>query len=146
MNNIVDNRLKKSNLKFFIPFILALIFLLIIQSCSDNSDDSSSSSSSSTWSGATTSCTSSCSSSVNTPDNFNAILAKSVSLGTLSEKSNVSNLDRVLIGYSSSYLSLDNSSYTTIGLDSTLSTYNDAFLKTFQLLDWLLKNQHLQLV
>ena len=30
-------------------------------------------------------------------------------------------------------MSLDNSSYTTVGLDSTLSTYNDVFLKTFQL-------------
>ena len=133
MKNIFHSCLKKSNLKFYTPLVLALIFLLIIQSCSDNSDDSSSSSSStSTWTGATTSCTSSCSSSVNTPDNFNAILLKSVSI-TPASKSSVSDLDRVLIGYSSSYMSLDNSSYTTVGLDSTLSTYNDVFLKTFQL-------------
>ena len=133
MKNIFHSYLKKSNLKFYGALVLALIFLLIIQSCSDNSDDSSSSSSStSTWTGATTSCTSSCSSSVNTPDNFNAILLKSVSI-TPASKSSVSDLDRVLIGYSSSYMSLDNSSYTTVGLDSTLSTYNDVFLKTFQL-------------
>jgi len=115
MKNIFHICLKKSNLKFYTPLVLALIFLLIIQSCSDNSDDSSSSSSStSTWTGATTSCTSSCSSSVNTPDNFNAILLKSVNI-TPASKSSVSDLDRVLIGYSSSYLSLDNSSYNTIG-------------------------------
>ena len=104
MKNIFHSYLKKSNLKFYGPLVLALIFLLIIQSCSDNSDDSSSSSSStSTWTGATTSCTSSCSSSVNTPDNFNAILLKSVSI-TPASKSSVSDLDRVLIGYSSSYM------------------------------------------
>jgi hypothetical protein len=119
--------------KFLTYVILAVTSLLIIQSCSDSDDDSSSSSSSSsTWSGATTSCTSSCSSDVNTPDNFNDILLKTVSI-TPSSKSSISHLDRVMIGYSSSYMSLDNSSYTTIELDSTLSTYNDLFLKTFQL-------------
>ena len=131
MKKFFDNLLNRTNLKIITPLVLALTFLLITQSCSDNSDDSSSSSSSTTWSGATTSC-STCSSTVNTPDNFNAILLKSVSI-TPASKSSFSDLDRVLIGYSSSYLSLDNSSYTTIELDSTLSTYNDVFLKTFQL-------------
>ncbi len=116
-------------MKRILFFLVTIVFFLIFQSCS-SSDDSSSSSS--TWSGATTSCTSSCSSSVNTPDNFNSILQKSVSISPAS-KSSVSNLDRVLIGYNSAYMSLDNSSYTTIGLDSTLTTYNDVFLKTFQL-------------
>ena len=42
--------------------------------------------------------------------------------------SSVSNLDRVLIGYNSSYMSLDNSSYTTLGLDSKLKTTLWSFL------------------
>lgn len=132
----MENKLDRYSIKFFLYIFFALTSLLIIQSCksSDDSSSSSSSSSSSTWSGATTSCTSSCSSAVNTPDNFSSVLLKSVSISP-SEKSSISDLDRVLIGYSSSYLSLDNSSYTTIELDSSLSTYNDVLLKTFQLVE-----------
>ena len=70
-------------------------------------------------------------SSVSTPDNFATILAESVSL-TPTLKTTVADLERVLLKYSSSYIHLDNTSYA-IGIDSTISTYNDVFLKTFHL-------------
>ena len=124
------------------------MIIVLLQGCKSSSDSSgdsaisatstsvtqctSSSVSSSSRSNAYISSCSNCSSSVNTPDNYVTILNKTVSI-TPTSKSSVSDLDRVLIGYSSSFMSLDNSSYSVIELDSSVSTYNEVFLKTFQL-------------
>ena len=124
------------------------MIIVLLQGCKSSSDSSGDSATSAT-STSVTQCTSSsvpsfsrtnavnsscssCSSSVNTPDNYVTILNKTVSI-TPTSKSSVSDLDRVLIGYSSSFMSLDNSSYSVIELDSSVSTYNEVFLKTFQL-------------
>ena len=113
--------------------ILIFSFMLIMFGCT--SSDSGSSGSSGSTTSSTDTCTTTTSSTVNTPDNFETILNQSVTLDNITSKSgSVSGLDRILIKYDSSYLSLDNSSYA-IGLDSSISTYNDVFLKSFQAIE-----------
>ena len=115
---------------------ILIIFVTVVTgsffgvSCT-SSDDSSSSGSSSSTGTTTTGTTVDTQSSVSTPANFATILSETIS-PSLSPtlKSSVANLDRVLLKYSSSYIHLDNSSYA-VGINSSISTYNDVFLKTF---------------
>ena len=120
--------------KILIIFVTAVTITFIAVSCSDSSDDSSSSSSSSTET-TTTGTTVDTQSSVSTPANFATILLETIS-PSLSPtlKSSVADLDRVILKYSSSYIHLDNSSYA-VGINSSISTYNDVFLKTFLLVE-----------
>ena len=119
---------------------ILIIFVTVVTgsffgvSCT-SSDDSSSSGSSSSTGTTTTGTTVDTQSSVSTPANFATILSETIS-PSLSPtlKSSVANLDRVLLKYSSSYIHLDNSSYA-VGINSSISTYNDVFLKTFLLVE-----------
>ena len=118
--------------------IMIFSFMLIMFGCTSSDSGSSGSTTSSTDTTTSTTdstCTPTTSSTVNTPDNFATILNQSVTLDNITSKSgSVSGLDRILIKYDSSYLSLDNSNYA-IGLDSSISTYNDVFLKSFQAIE-----------
>ena len=121
--------------KILIILVTAVTVSLFAVSCSSsNSSSSSSSSSTETTTETTTSGTTvDTQSSVATPDNFATILLETISPSlTPTLKSSVADLDRVLLKYSSSYIHLDNSSYA-VGIDSSISTYNDVFLKTFLL-------------
>ena len=122
--------LKNSNILFYL-----ITILLFFHSCTSSDSDSSSNTTATTTSDETTTTGTTVDSqtSIATPSNFASILLESVSL-TPTVKSSVADLDRVLISYSSSYFHLDNSSYA-VGIDSTISTYNDVFLKTFLLVE-----------
>jgi hypothetical protein len=124
--------MKYFNIKNTILLIAVILIALISSSCT-SSDDAATTNAATTTSDdtTTTGTTTDTQSSVSTPDNFATILAESVSL-TPTVKTSVADLDRVLLKYSSSYIHLDNSSYA-VGIDSSISTYNDVFLKTFHL-------------
>ena len=125
-------------IKSLIILVTAVTVFLFAVSCTSSSDNSSSSSSSSTGTSdetTTTGTTVDNQSSVSTPANFATILSETISPAlSPTLKSSVANLDRVLLKYSSSYIHLDNSSYA-VGINSSISTYNDVFLKTFLLVE-----------
>ena len=121
--------IKKATL-FFVGAMLITLFAI---SCSSSDSDSASSTATSAATTTSGSTATDNQSSVSTPANFETILAETISPAlSPTLKTSVANLDRVLIKYSTSYLHLDNSTYA-VGINSTLSTYNDVFLKTFQL-------------
>ena len=138
--NFIYNKLFffEEKMKFFNKitltiFLLTIIVILFTVSCtsSDNSSTTTSASSDETTNTGTTVDTQS---SVATPDNFATILLETIDpILTLTKKTSLATLNRVLIKYDSSYIHLNNSSYA-VGINSSISTYNDVFLKTFQLI------------
>jgi len=115
--------------------LIAVIPIALISSSCTSSDDAATTTAATTTSddATTTGTTTDTQSSVSTPDNFATILSETISpVVTPTLKTSVADLDRVLLKYSSSYIHLDNSSYA-VGIDSSISTYNDVFLKTFHL-------------
>ena len=129
--------MKYFDIKNTILLIAAIPIALISSSCT-SSDDAATTSTTATSTTSddttTTGTTTDTQSSVSTPANFATILSETISPTlTPTIKTSVANLDRVLIKYSSSYVHLDNSTYA-VGINSTISTYNDVFLKTFQLI------------
>jgi len=130
-------KMKYFDIKNTILLIAAIPIALISSSCT-SSDDAATTSTTATSTTSddttTTGTTTDTQSSVSTPANFATILSETISPTlTPTIKTSVANLDRVLIKYSSSYVHLDNSTYA-VGINSTISTYNDVFLKTFQLI------------
>jgi hypothetical protein len=126
--------MKYFNIKNTILLIAVILIALISSSCT-SSDDAATTNAATTTSDdtTTTGTTTDTQSSVSTPDNFATILSETISpVLTPTLKTSVADLDRVLLKYSSSYIHLDNSSYA-VGIDSSISTYNDVFLKTFHL-------------
>ena len=122
--------------KTLVLFAVAMLITLFAISCTSSDSGTASSTATTTTSTETTTTgtTTDTQSSISTPDNFATILAETISPAlSPTIKTSVANLDRVLIKYSTSYLHLDNSTYA-VGINSTLSTYNDVFLKTFQLI------------
>ena len=125
--------------KTLVLFAVAMLITLFAISCT-SSDDGTATTTDNTTTTTTTDATTTSGTttdnqtSVSTPANFATILAETISPAlSPTLKTSVANLDRVLIKYSTSYLHLDNSTYA-VGINSTLSTYNDVFLKTFQLI------------
>jgi hypothetical protein len=126
--------MKYFNIKNTILLIAVILIALISSSCT-SSDDAATTTAATTTSDdtTTTGTTTDTQSSVSTPDNFATILSETISpVVTPTLKTSIADLDRVLLKYSSSYIHLDNSSYA-VGIDSSISTYNDVFLKTFHL-------------
>ena len=122
--------------KTLVLFTVAMLITLFAISCTSSDSGTASSTATTTTSTETTTTgtTTDTQSSISTPDNFATILAETISPAlSPTIKTSVANLDRVLIKYSTSYLHLDNSTYA-VGINSTISTYNDVFLKTFQLI------------
>mgnify|MGYP006182240811 CR=1 FL=1 len=138
--------MKKSLTKCKRIFLFNLLFVIIVflQGCKSSTDSATSADASTTTDNTTTDTTTDTittgsttdnQSSVSTPANFATILSETISPAlSPTLKSSVANLDRVLLKYSSSYIHLDNSSYA-VGIDSSISTYNDVFLKTFLLVE-----------
>ena len=126
--------MKYFDIKNTILLIAAIPIALISSSCTSSDDAATTATTTTSDDTTTTGTTTDTQSSVSTPANFATILAETISPTlTPTIKTSVANLDRVLIKYSSSYLHLDNSTYA-VGINSTISTYNDVFLKTFQLI------------